>query len=161
MKDKKDIFDRIFSIKFLRFAQPFYTKYREQLLYLFFGALTTIISIVVFALFTKVIPCDELIANIISWILAVLFAFLTNRIWVFQTVTKNGFGKQLVSFYLGRVTTLLVEEIIFLVFVKWLLLDAMLIKVIAQVIIIVLNYVISKLFVFKKSAKGPFTDENS
>ena len=151
MENKKDIFDRIFSAKILRFVQPIYAKYKEQLLYLFFGGLTTVISILVFAFFTKVVPCDELIANIISWILAVLFAFLTNRTWVFQAATGEHFGKQMFSFYLGRVATLLIEEVFFLIFVKWLLWDAMFVKIVAQVIIIVLNYVISKLFIFKKS----------
>lgn len=152
MENKKDIFDRIFSARLLRFAQPAYTKYKEQLLYLFFGALTTVISIAVFALFTEVIPCDELVANILSWILAVLFAFLTNRTWVFQSAAGKRFGKQMVSFYLGRVATLLIEEALLLVFVKWLLWDGMIVKIAAQVIIVVLNYVISKLFIFKKAA---------
>lgn len=152
MENKKDIFDRIFSAKILRFVQPIYVKYNEQLLYVFFGGLTTVFSILVFAFFTKVVPCDELIANIISWILAVLFAFLTNRTWVFQAATGERFGKQMLSFYLGRVATLLIEEMIFLIFVKWLLWDAMFVKIVAQIIIIVLNYVISKLFIFKKSA---------
>lgn len=152
MENKKDIFDRIFSARLLRFARPVYTRYKEQLLYLFFGALTTVISIGVFALFTKVIPCDELVANILSWILAVLFAFLTNRTWVFQSAAGESFGKQMVSFYLGRVATLLIEEALLLVFVKWLLWDGMIVKIAAQVIIVVLNYVISKLFIFKKAA---------
>ena len=153
MDKKKDIFDRLFSLKILRFAQPVYAKYKEQLLYLFFGALTTVISILVFALFTSVIPCDELIANIISWILAVLFAFLTNRTWVFRGTESGKMGRQLLSFYLGRVATLLVEELIFLVFVKWMCWAAMPVKIAAQIIIIVMNYGISKLVVFRRPKK--------
>lgn len=150
MEQKPDIFDRIFSLRILGFAQPLYKKYKEQLLYLFFGALTTIVSIGSFALFTEVIPCDELVANVISWFLAVLFAFLTNRTWVFQGASEEGFFRQMLSFYLGRVTTLLIEEALLLIFVKWLLWDAMLIKIAAQVVVLVLNYIISKLFIFKK-----------
>lgn len=150
MENKKDIFDRIFSAKPLRFAQPFYARYKEQLLYLFFGALTTAVSIGVYALFTQVIPCDALIANVISWIFAVLFAFLTNRTWVFQAEGQS-FLRQLLTFYLGRVATLLVEEAMLFVFVKLLHMDGMVIKLIAQVVIVILNYVISKLFIFRKN----------
>ena len=150
--EHNDIFDRLFSWKLLRFAQPFYAKHKEVLLYLFFGALTTIVSIGTFSIFTYVIPLDELFANIISWIFAVLFAFLTNRKWVFQP-TNQPFFQQMVSFYLGRVSTLLAEEVILLIFVKWLLWDAMLIKIVCQFIVVVLNYVISKLFIFKPSQK--------
>ena len=150
MPRKPDIFDRLFSAKCLGFAKPFYEKYKEQLLYLFFGARTTFVSIGSFALFTQVIPCDELIANVISWILAVLFAFLTNRTWVFRGAAEESFWGQMLSFYLGRVTTLLIEEALLLIFVKWLLLDGMLVKIAAQIVVLVLNYVISKLFIFKK-----------
>ena len=150
MQQKPDIFDRIFSIKLLGFARPFYEKYKEQLLYLFFGVLTTVVSLGSFAIFTKVIPCDELIANVISWILAVLFAFLTNRTWVFQSDAQESFPKQMLSFYLGRVATLLMEEALLLIFVKWLLFDGMLVKLAAQILIVIANYVISKLFIFKR-----------
>ena len=150
MEEKKDMFDRLFSIRPLRTFQPVYQKYKEQLLYVFFGGLTTVISIAVFSLFTLVIPCDELIANLISWIVAVLFAFLTNRTWVFQTDAKQSFAKQMVSFYLGRVATLGMEELILLIFVKILSMNAVPVKIGAQIVVLVLNYVISKLIVFRK-----------
>ena len=150
MENKKDIFDRIFETRLLSLASPFYRKYKEQLLYLFFGILTTVISIGVFWLFTVVIPLGELIANVISWLAAVLFAFITNRTWVFPSSSQESFGKQMVSFYGGRVATLLVEEGILAVFVTWLGFHPLLIKVIAQVIVLVLNYLVSKLFVFRK-----------
>ena len=149
MEEKKDIFDRLFSLKPFCIVQPFYQKYKEQLLYLFFGALTTAVSLGTFYLFTAVIPLDPLIANILSWIFAVLFAFLTNRTWVFAS-TDQPFFRQMVSFFLGRVSTLLMEEMILLVFVTWLQLNAMAIKIAAQVLVLIMNYVISKLFVFKK-----------
>ena len=150
MEEKKDIFDRLFSIRLLRAVQPIYQTYKEQLLYVFFGGLTTVISIAAFSLFTLVIPFDELVANLISWFAAVLFAFLTNRTWVFQTDAKQSFVKQMVSFYLGRVTTLGVEELILLLFVKILSVNALLVKVVAQIIVVLLIYIISKVFVFRK-----------
>ena len=150
--EKKDIFDKIMSLKIFSFINPFYLKYKEALLYLFFGVLTTLINIVVFYLFTEIIPLDELVANVIAWIIAVLFAYVSNRIWVFSShcATKAAFLKEILSFYGGRIFTLLVEEGILLVFIKLLSLNALAVKIVAQVVIIVLNYVISKLFVFKK-----------
>lgn len=126
-------------------------KYREQLLYLFFGGLTFLVSVLSFAALISFAHLNELIANVISWILAVLFAFFTNRIWVFQSPTKgcHEFIKQMGSFFGGRVVTLLIEELILLVFISTLHFPSMVVKIIAQVIVIVLNYVISKLFVFR------------
>ena len=123
-------------------------------LFIFFGGLSFIVSIVTYACFNVGMGINELIANILSWIITVMFAFLTNRVWVFQSPTDSvqAFIKQMFVFYSGRVITLVVEEAILLVFITWLGFNSMLIKVIAQVIVIVLNYVISKLVVFKERA---------
>ena len=74
MKKDKDIFDRIMEWKILSIFNPFYKKYKEVLLYLFFGGLTTFISIGSYAFFDISMHMDPMIANIFSWILAVLFA---------------------------------------------------------------------------------------
>ena len=130
----------------------FYKKYKEILLYLFFGGVAFVISIVSYAVCNVTFGLNELIANIISWILAVIFAFVTNRTWVFQ-VTGDNMGciwKQIITFLEGRVVTFLIEELILLIFITWLGFNSILIKVIAQVVVIVLNYVISKFLVFKR-----------
>lgn len=152
MNKEKDIFDKLMSLPILNIFEPFYKKNKEILLYLLFGGLTFIVSIASYAFFNITLLMNELIANILSWILAVAFAFVTNRIWVFDSPTKtlNEFLKQMFSFFGGRVLTLVVEEIILLVFVTLLHFASMPVKVIAQIIVIVLNYVISKLFIFKK-----------
>lgn len=123
---------------------------REIILYLIFGFLTTVISILVFALFTEVIPLNELIANIISFIIAVLFAFLTNRRWVFKNNDKQPFLLQGIKFYSARLITLLIEELIIFIFITLLTFNSLAVKTIAQIVIIVLNYILSKVFVFKK-----------
>ena len=84
LKDK-DIFDKIMELPGFRIFEPFYKKYKEILLYLFFGGLTMIVSIVSYAICNLTFEINELIANVFSWILAVLFAFFTNRIWVFDS----------------------------------------------------------------------------
>ena len=149
---KEDIFDRLMKLPVLRIFEPFYKKHKEVLMYLLFGGLTTVVSIVTFALFNQVMGMNELVANVLSWILAVLFAYVTNRTWVFSSSadTKAGIAREMASFFGGRVATLLVEEGLIAVFITWLGFPAMPVKIAAQVIVIVLNYVISKLFVFKK-----------
>lgn len=77
------------SLKIFKWANPFYTKYKEVLMYLLFGGLTTLVSVGVFALFESHFGLNEHISNVISWLTAVLFAFVTNRIWVFPTKTKG------------------------------------------------------------------------
>ena len=144
MENKKDIFDRIMSLRILRFAYPFYGKYKEKLLYLFFGVLTTVIGIAVFYLFDYILLFDVLLANVLSWIIAVLFAFFT------KSGTDSSILRQLHTFYIGRVATLLIEELILLIFVTLLDFNSLAVKILTQIIIIVLNYIISKLIVFKK-----------
>ena len=150
--EKKDIFDRLMHLPVLRFFEPFYKKHKEVLMYLLFGGLTTVVSILTFALFFQVLGINELVANVLSWILSVLFAYVTNRTWVFASSadTKAGIIKEMASFFGGRVATLLVEEGILAVCITWLGLPAIPVKIAAQVIVIVLNYIISKLWVFKK-----------
>ena len=152
MKKEKDIFDRIMALPGLRILNPFYKKNKEILLYLFFGGLTFIVSIASYAFFNIQIGWNALVANIGSWILAVAFAYVTNRIWVFDSnaSTATEFMKEIASFVGGRVATLVIEELILFIFITNMGMNSMLIKVIAQIIVIVLNYVISKLIVFKK-----------
>lgn len=125
-------------------------KKQEVLLYLFFGGLTFIVSIASYAFFDVALAMNELVANVLSWILAVSFAYITNKIWVFDapTHTMKELVKQMLSFFGGRVATLVIEELILLVFVTLLEFPSVPVKVVAQVIVIVLNYVISKFFVF-------------
>lgn len=86
--EKKDIFDKIMSLPGLRLFEPFCKKNKEVLLYLFFGGLTILISILSYAYFNVVLGINELLANIIAWILAVTLAFVTNiRYGCFHPVT--------------------------------------------------------------------------
>ena len=98
---------------------------------------------------------NELVANVFSWVIAVLFAYITNRTWVFEQVSPDtaGIVRELGKFLSGRIATLVVEEGILLVFITWLGFDSMVIKVAGQIVVIALNYVISKLFVFREAGK--------
>ena len=126
-----------------------YKKYKEIINYLIFGGLTTVVSIVTYALFAKVFYIDYLISNVLSWILAVLFAYITNKIFVFESKSKKNV-KEITSFFFFRIISLVMEMIILYIFVDMLHIDDLITKIIAQVIVIVSNYVFSKVFVFKK-----------
>lgn len=149
-----DIFDKIMHLPILRILEPFYKKHKEFLLYAFFGGLTFLVSIFSYAFFNITIGINELLANVDSWLFAVLFAFLTNRLWVFDSHTKGkrAFLLQMASFFGGRLITLAVEEAILFVFITLLGFAGMPVKIAAQVIVILLNYIISKRIVFKDSS---------
>lgn len=148
---KEDIFDRIMRLPMLRMFNPFYKKYKEVLLYLFFGGLAFLISIGSYAVFNIFYGINELLANVFSWIITVSFAYLTNKIWVFhvQTIGIAETFRQMAMFFGGRIITLVIEELILFVFITWLHFPGMVIKVLAQIIVIFLNYIISKLLIFK------------
>ena len=126
-------------------------NFKEIFLWLIFGGLTTVISVASFWRLNQ-LGLDELISNIFSWIIAVTFAFFTNKFWVFNSplTSKKSFAKQFVSFYGFRLITLLIEETIIAIFVTWLAFNSLVVKIVAQIVIIILNYILSKLFVFKK-----------
>ena len=131
-------------------------QYKEILLYLIFGGLTTVVSLVTYWLCCYPLGMNVLAGNVVSWICAVTFAYFTNAKWVFESSASTGKEKlkESVSFYGGRLATLGVEELILLIFITWLGFNKMVIKVIAQVVIVVLNYVVSKLFVFRKKQQA-------
>ncbi len=153
--NKKDIFDKIMSLPGLKILDPFFQKRKSVILYIFFGGLTTFVSIGTFALCNAVFSINELISNIFSWVAAVTFAYVTNRIWVFRSkTTGNAVIKEIAAFYGGRITTLIIEEILLLVFVTCLGLNGLVIKTVAQVIVLILNYFISKILVFSEARHG-------
>ena len=136
-----------------------YHKYEEVINYLIVGVLTTIVSLGVkyLLLFTFLDASNAVelqIAVIISWVCAVAFAYVTNRIFVFKSKNKNYF-KEISSFVSGRILTLLMEMAIMWFFVTLLKLNTdfwvVVFTMICQVLITVANYILSKLFVFKKN----------
>ena len=128
-----------------------YKKYEEIINYLIVGVLTTLVSIVAYFIFAKIFGINYLISNVISWIISVAFAYVTNKLFVFKDKEKD--KKQVLiqvyQFVKYRLLSLIIDVFLMYVFVELIKLDDMIAKVINQVIVIVLNYVFSKLFVFK------------
>ena len=134
-----------------------YLKYEEIINYLFIGGCTTLISLLVYYLcvFTVFDPDKPLLlqcANILSWIIAVAFAYIANRKVVFKSKNKNVKGE--VSKFLGaRIVALLIDMLFMWLTVSVLHLNDKIMKIVSNVIIIILNYIFSKLFVFVKEKK--------
>lgn len=124
-------------------------KYKEILLYLTFGMATTLVNIVAYALCTKILSINWQISNIVAWILAVLFAYITNRKYVFESKNSNIFG-EIVSFFWFRFLSFILDMGFMYLLVDMIKMDDIVAKIIVQIIVIVMNYVFSKLFIFKK-----------
>ena len=127
-------------------------KYKFIILYGIFGVLTTIINIVTYALCYDVFNISNVVSNIIAWILSVLFAFITNKIWVFESKCFDFkiFIKELWNFIVCRLATGALDLGIMYVGVDLLKGPALILKIASNIIVIILNYVMSKLFVFKR-----------
>ena len=131
-----------------------YNKYREVINYLIFGFLTTVISLLVYYIlvFTIINPHNPIllqVANIISWIVGVIFAYVTNRRYVFNSKNQNKV-KEASKFIIARIITLIMDMLIMFIGVTILKYNDKIIKIISQILVIVSNYLFSKIIVFKK-----------
>jgi len=124
---------------------------KEIILYVVFGVLTTIVNIGTFAIMTNLLRINENIANIIAIILAVLFAYVTNKDLVFHSKAQGGKEKlkEFIKFIAGRAFTMVVEFVGCYLMFK-LPIPEMISKCVITVLVIVLNFFISKFFAFRK-----------
>ena len=131
-----------------------YLKYKEIINYLIFGVLTTVISLVTYyiCVYTFLNPEEAVqlqIANVISWILGVAFAYVTNRKFVFESNEKNKL-KEASKFVTSRIATLLMDMAIMFIGVTALKFNDKIMKLVSQVVVIIANYLLSKIIVFNK-----------
>ncbi|MBE5887552.1 MAG: GtrA family protein [Lachnospiraceae bacterium] len=144
-----------------------YKKYKEPILYILFGVLTTLVNIVVYYLMADVMLVYYLVSNACAWVASVLFAFVTNKLFVFESKSWKAFIvlPEMGGFFLARIATGVVDMVL-----MWLLIDVCLLgemkfalpmtavtlsgemfaKILVNVVVIVLNYVASKLWIFRK-----------
>ncbi len=130
-----------------------YKKYKEIIVYLVFGVLSTIVNFVSYFIFARLIGIDEVISSGLSWLCAVIFAYITNKIFVFnsKTTTLKDLIKEALTFASCRVLSgILCDVGTFGVMVKVFKINDIIAKVITQVMVVILNYVLSKLVIFKK-----------
>ena len=140
-------------MKIIAFCRKCWKRYREQIAYLFFGGVTTLVNIVSYAVLSH-LGLSTGVANAIAWVLSVLTAYITNRLWVFDSHSRGAAAvREFVSFIGCRVATGVLDEGIMIVGVDRLGLWGLGVKVFSNVLVIVLNYVFSKLFIFRKPDK--------
>lgn len=127
-------------------------KYKPVLLYLVFGVLSTLVNIGIYALCYRLFGLTNVISTIIAWVLTVLFVFATNKNLVFgsKSMEKQVLVYELVTFYGCRTATGLLDVAMMYIFVDILSLNALAMKVIANVVVVILNFIASKLIIFRK-----------
>lgn len=133
----------------MKLIKKFFT--REVLLYIIMGILTTAVNFIFYFLLCNIIGIQNLISNAIAWIVSVLFAYITNNRYVFLSYTgerKKELTK-IIKFFGARLFSFLIEEAGMFIFIDILSMNNLVIKVFMNVIVIVLNYVFSKLYIFK------------
>lgn len=178
----RKIYDKIFSIKFFKMflKVPVISKLLtyEMLSYLFFGVMTTVVNLGVFYCSDKLLGNGSLsnfslfghlfkvtyedVSTIIAWIFAVLFAYITNKLWVFESKSRkfNIIIRELISFFSARIISFIVFESFGFMFIRNILINTGLFtsenapkwiaKIFISVFVVIFNYIMSKLLIFRK-----------
>lgn len=125
----------------------------ETISYLFFGVLTTLVNYVSYFILSSQLKIDYKISTVISWTLAVLFAYITNKIWVFKSTSFNTeiLFKEIIAFLSARIISGIFEFIWMIFTVEVLKMNDLIAKLLANVFVVIMNYFFSKIFIFKKS----------
>lgn len=126
-------------------------KYKSILMYLFFGICTTVINIVTYWIFYIYLDFPNILSTIFSWIISVLFAYITNKLWVFESRSfdKKVLVREITTFFGARFISGVIDLGIMFVFVDILFSPAMVVKFISNVFVVIFNYIASKLVIFK------------
>ena len=126
-------------------------KYKTLVLYTILGIITTIINTTTYIIIYKIFHGSNLSSNIVSWILAVLFAFVTNKIWVFKSKNKEltAVILEFLKFIECRILTGFLDLIIMFIGVDLIQGNSIMFKIISNIIVIICNYIASKLLIFK------------
>lgn len=135
-----------------------YRRHKEGMRYLIFGALTTIVNIISYTIFAKLIlkgiESESLrvnISEIIAFIIAVIFAYITNKLYVFESKTdgKKQLLKEITSFFSCRIFTEIIS-ILMMNMSVWFSINDVFMKIVSNIVVIIVNFVFSKILIFKK-----------
>ena len=153
-KEKKEQLNKI-SLKNINIKtiKELYLQNKEIINYLVFGVLSTVVNFVSYYICTRLANIDEVISSGLAWFFSVLFAYITNKIFVFESKTRTikAFFKEMLSFFLARVLSgILCDVGTFAVMVNVIKINDIIAKIITQIMVIILNYILSKFFIFKK-----------
>ena len=130
-------------------------QYKELILYIIFGVCTTIVNYITYIVFSRFLISNIMISNLIAWIISVAFAYITNKLWVFESkeCTFKVLTKEVLSFVLARVFSLVLDMVILYVMSDLMGINDLIVKIISNIIVIIVNYVLSKFIIFKKGDK--------
>ena len=142
----KKIKERLFQLSFMT------EHYYSILMYLIMGSITTFINIFIFWLFNSQFSLNYTIANIIAWVFSVLFAYVSNKFYVFESknTSLKTLTKEVSSFFFFRILSLFMDLLVMFLCISLLGFNPLLAKVLANVIVLIANYVFSKFFIFNK-----------
>lgn len=129
-----------------------YNKYKQIILYLIFGGLTTLINIITFYICNDLLIIEYKLSNIIAWILSVIFAFFTNKIIVFNSKNKdkNQITYEVISFLVARLLSLIFDMVLMIFMIDVLKLDELITKILVNIFVVIINYIFSKFIIFRK-----------
>lgn len=129
-----------------------YNKYKQIILYLIFGGLTTLINIITFYICNDLLIIEYKLSNIIAWILSVIFAFFTNKIIVFNSKNKdkNQITYEVISFLGARLLSLIFDMVLMIFMIDVLKLDELITKILVNIFVVIINYIFSKFIIFRK-----------
>ncbi|WP_143320946.1 GtrA family protein [Clostridium sp. HBUAS56010] len=129
---------------------------REVISYLVFGVMTTVVNWIVYAIMVRA-GVDYRVATAAAWVVSVVFAYVVNKIFVFQSYDLHPafIFKEMVSFTACRAASGVMEMVLMVIMVSWLNMDEYVSKVLVSIVVVVVNYVFSKLFIFRKSEEKP------
>ncbi len=152
----------VFYLVFRKKVNEWIKKHKEIVLYVVFGALTTLVNFIIYYPLVNIKAMEPhkewwvLVVNVVAWIFAVAFAFVTNKLFVFESKEsdKKTLFVQITSFLGSRLFSLAVEEGILALFVSLLHMNENLWKLIAAVFVVIMNYFFGKFLVFRKKKKN-------
>lgn len=133
-----------------------YSRYKDLISYLFFGVCTTLVNLISYWIMARLCKAGIMLSTVIAWILAVTFAYITNRNWVFHSKAHKfeEVSKEFFSFFSCRIVTGMLDWTSMFIFADLIGINDLVVKILSNIAVIILNYIFSKLFIFKKNDKN-------
>lgn len=124
---------------------------KEVMIYLIFGVLTTLVNIITYWILVNILHMDYKLATSIAWLLSVLFAFITNKLYVFnsKSMLPQILFREFLTFFFFRLFSYLIDLIMMIVMVEWLLMDDLYAKILANIVVVIMNFFASKFLIFR------------
>ncbi len=129
-----------------------FKKYQQPILYLFFGVCTTAVNIITYYISAHIVSLSVVLSTCLAWAISVIFAYITNKWWVFESksLRLKAVVLEFLSFTGCRLFTGACDLLIMFIFVDCLAMNDLFVKIASNVLVVILNYIFSKLIIFKQ-----------